>query len=167
MESRWTWWILALLLMLAPAGCEQTADDDDTAGDDDAADDDAADDDTGDDDTEMYADCPLNSGYPCTCEAGIEACDDGTECIVPEGGEGFGVCAIECDGMAQNHLCEDIGDWGAAGACMFAAGGAIGEGMGENCAVLCLWEGAHGPCPPGQECVETWMPGADICIPTP
>jgi hypothetical protein len=114
-----------------------------------------------------YEGCALNSGYPCTCEAGIETCDDGNPCVLSEGNTSFGVCSMPCDGMAENAMCDQANtdSWGAAAACIFTAGGTIGQGMGEGCGVLCLWKGEEGECPPGQECVPTWMSGADICLP--
>ncbi len=167
---------LTLVCALASCGNDDAADDTESAADTDTdtdtdADTDSDTDSDSDSDTDTETDtgpgeCPINTGYPCTCEASVKTCDDGTPCIVPAGYKDYGVCALECNGMAQNALCQaNSGGWGSSAACMFAAGGVIGQGMGENCAILCLWKGVSGACPPDQECLPTIMPGADICLP--
>lgn len=53
-------------------------------------------------------DCPVNSGWPCTCTRRSTPCDDGAICAIVA--QGQGICAAECiPGQPPGSACPDDG----------------------------------------------------------
>lgn len=107
---------------------------------------------TGTEDTD--AECPVNSGWPCSCNAeagGI--CDDGSFCTEIAGiGQSGYICSDFCNGADDVESCQ-AGDFGLQGVCVLYE---EGEDTPSGCALVCEYEGVTGePCPPGQDCVMT------------
>jgi len=99
--------------------------------------------------------CPLNSGWPCTCDLmGMGNCDDGSDCIGIQGlSEGdIGYCAEQCDGEGADCPPEI---WDADGECVLSDGGS-----NFWCVLLCS---TPADCPPDQGCHFDFGPG--ICHP--
>jgi hypothetical protein len=134
-------------MALAIAGCdeEQTSQDCCDAG-------------TDDSDTDEPPECPLNSGWPCECEAAIgPECEDGSPClemILDDGGSSF-FCTYECADeeddcpptpYPSDGLCDLYSDATDTWFCVM------------YCALS-----SH--CPPEQEC--TGWGTTNVCLPPP
>jgi len=127
----------AVLLGMALVGCDQppeTWESSDPGGD------------TGSDSaTETGpAECPWNSGYPCTCDRVGGECDDQSECLYVTGDGAVGICSATC--YEPYTDCVKTG-FGGESSCVLAGGGAS-----FRCALICEEDGQ---CPPDQGCVET------------
>ena len=91
-----------------------------------------------------FADCPLNSGYPCACDK--EECADGSQCwtFAKGGGVLVGFCGGAC---ADASACKNTQGWGVVGDCILDT---TGDGVGDYCGLIC--EEGGDDCPPGLEC---------------
>src|SRR5512138_3561585 len=49
----------------------------------------------GDGDGDADGDCAVNSGYPCQCDGTAATCEDGSDCLAPEGAT-TGFCSAAC-----------------------------------------------------------------------
>ncbi len=94
--------------------------------------------------------CPVNSGYPCPCNAN---CEDGTLCDRVQGGSDYGICMKECTGADEDECALDMG-CGAEPACTLSKGDGI-----SYCGLVCTHDG---DCPPNMGC--TFDPGIGICV---
>ena len=151
-------WFMLLVLGLALNFALACGDDDDDNDDDD---DDDGDTDTdtdgdadGDSDTDAdgdgdCGDCPINSGYPCPCNA---ECDDGSTCGTIHSGDTIGVCLPSCTGDADCDLSDTFPNCNAVGGCTLT------DGTNQFCGYTCS---ADGDCPGDQYCDSSL--GVGIC----
>ena len=134
-------------------GDADTDADADTDGDSDSDGDADSDTDTDTDtDTDADGDCPLNSGWPCSCDESSDGvCDDGSDCLGLQDFDGY-YCAAQCDG--QGSTCPWT-QYSAQAECALSDGGS-----NYWCVLICT---DSGQCPPSQECTDTGQ-GASVCI---
>jgi hypothetical protein len=144
--------LLAACHHVGPAGGAGGSDGDtdgDGDGDGDADSDADADSDS---DSDVDPDCPMDSGWPCACDIGTQACDDGSLCAEIDQPVMGRFCAASCSG--EGGECPPT-DYEAEGQCL------LSDGQGEfYCILVC--EDA-GECPPDQPCVE--VGGVTVCLP--
>jgi hypothetical protein len=102
------------------------------------------------------ADCPLNSGWPCTCY-GSAPCDDGSRCF--SSASGMGICAAECiAGQPPGSACPPE-DFAAHPHCQLVAEGT----QPTHCLLSCAHFTA---CPSDQECRNiSSTTGLGQCLP--
>ncbi len=82
--------------------------------------------------------CPLNSGWPCSCDLEmLDECQDGSSCF-------YGVCMPSCEVDGESCPSPGQGDASESVVCTEV----IGYGF---CTLLC---DSDGDCPPGQACSE-------------
>ncbi len=95
-------------------------------------------------------DCPLNSGWPCTC---TQPCQDGSTCILVDA-PGFsvsqGICSPTCTGSCP------CSNFGAGGECISFTGGE------KSCMLTSCSTSAD--CPNGQQC-GSLSNGKRVCYP--
>jgi hypothetical protein len=97
------------------------------------------------------ADCPLGSGWPCSCEKADGDCADGTRCIRPTVANcqdwSFGVCGFQCMGVDGTLPCPGT-EFGGEPECHQ---GVWGEWWQGYCLVSCETEA---DCPSDQSCLD-------------
>jgi len=102
--------------------------------------------------------CPLNSGWPCECEADIGAeCQDGSSCLemVLDGGGLSYLCSYEC--ADEDDECPET-PYPSGGLCdLYAA-----STDSWFCVMYCALDT---DCPPGQECTPWGL--SNVCLPPP
>ena len=91
-------------------------------------------------------DCPWNSGWPCAC-AGVDFCDDGSECrhIIGLGDPDVGLCAEQCSAFEEQ--CPDTA-WPVEELCTLSSYQTAGVLL---CTTICYLDEQ---CPPYQTCEE-------------
>lgn len=97
--------------------------------------------------------CPINGGWPCSCDAVGSTCRDGTTCVnlaesfpesAPSASEGtLGYCAPSCTDLADGRCPET--DWGLGALCWT-------QTFTDEIFLCILYCEDDGDCPPGQEC---------------
>jgi hypothetical protein len=96
--------------------------------------------------------CPVNSGWPCSCDY-ISECDDGSICAGIVYLEDYGTsCFASCDN--PEGPCPDT-PYAAEEMCVID-----GDSMGYYCALLC---DSSSECPPDQVCAD-WDGEFSLCI---
>ena len=108
----------------------------------------------GDTDPDTDPNCPLNSGWPCTCDVKGDLCDDGTDCVGVQdlGNEELGICSPTCKGQDDTSTCSS--DYDAQAFCL------LSDGKAHWCLLYCSGDG---DCPADQSCQSA---GASaICYP--
>lgn len=117
--------------------------------------------DSGDEDAATMgpADCPWNTGYPCTCTR-AETCDDGTRCAtLPWIESGLGVCVAECIPDQPPGTACPTHDFVAPAWCQIRA---EPTGPLTHCLLVC----AHSDnCPSDQVCTDVGLEGVLYCLP--
>ena len=121
-------------------------------------------------------DCPLNSGWPCTCwypegEPGWHECDDGSACAYvgpayADWGPAFGLCAAMCDNIGADATCDPTAFPGDP-SCILTYTYST-SGNEDGCV---LWCTDDFECPSDQHCVIHAFYGPDategFCYPHP
>jgi hypothetical protein len=121
-------------------------------------------------------DCPLDSGWPCTCyfpedTPGFWECDDGTACayVNPHYADwdpSFGICAVMCDDIETDPTCDPTTFTGDPSCELTYAYSSVG--MPDGCVLLCTDDFE---CPSDQRCVIEDFYGPDatqgFCYPHP
>jgi hypothetical protein len=112
-------------------------------------------------------DCPLGSGWPCTCSLGAgNYCDDDSPCVpLPGGAPGLGVCLASCDpslDLPPLQLCPAT-DYPAPGWCRMRQNP---TGDATHCLLTCAGSFAR-TCPPDQQCHVETEGQMGFCVPKP
>ena len=104
------------------------------------------------------ADCPVNSGWPCTCTNRYSPCSDGTVCAIISDGQG--ICAAECiPGEPPGSACPDEGFPGHA-YCQLAESPSSPP---TRCLISCA---NHESYPSDQQCLNiSGTTGVGQCLP--
>jgi len=97
--------------------------------------------------------CPRNSGYPCSCDAIGEECEDQSKCLWVVGDGSLGICSAVC--FEPYTDCVKTA-FGGESSCVLEGGGAS-----FRCALKCEEDGQ---CPPDQTCQDTGW-GETLCHP--
>jgi hypothetical protein len=100
--------------------------------------------------------CPVNSGYPCSCE-GVRVCADGSDCVAFAPGAAAGICSAKCTGPQDAASCSDTLGFGSRGGCFAGRD----PSSPDHCLLECVV--GSGTCPTGQVCADQGEAG--LCLP--
>ncbi|MCP4677994.1 MAG: hypothetical protein GY854_21255 [Deltaproteobacteria bacterium] len=96
--------------------------------------------------------CPLNSGFPCPCDA--EECDDGSACVgFADVATEFGVCMRPCEENAECLIGAGCAAMGMCALSMTSDTDSDSETDSQlTCGYICRWKAAVSACPPNMYC---------------
>jgi hypothetical protein len=99
-------------------------------------------------------DCPMNSGWPCTCDGSSATCEDGSDCLEILGLDNGPYCAASCPG--QGGTCPAT-EYAAEVTC------AITDQAGSSfwCILVCT---SSDQCPTDQTCAAMGQ-SVSVCLP--